>query len=155
MDLSNDLISKFVKITGNQSNNKTKEGTAYGTIVEFENKMYVKLDGSDLLTPINSTSDVKDGERVTIMIKDHNAVVTGNITSPSASSGDVKKVTQEVTTLGGEIAEFETIVAKKVGVDELDAEVARINDLIAGRATIEDLNATNAEIVNLWCTCRW
>ena len=149
MDLSNDLISKFVKITSNQSNNKTKEGTAYGTIVEFENKMYVKLDGSDLLTPINSTSDVKDGERVTIMIKDHNAVVTGNITSPSASSGDVKKVTQDVTTLGGEIAEFETIVAKKVGVDELDAEVARINDLIAGRATIEDLNATNAEIVNL------
>ena len=149
MDLSNDLISKFVKITSNQSTNKTKEGTAYGTIVEFENKMYVKLDGSDLLTPINSTSDVKDGERVTIMIKDHNAVVTGNITSPSASSGDVKKVTQDVTALGGEIAEFETIVAKKVGVDELDAEVARINDLIAGRATIEDLNATNAEIVNL------
>lgn len=149
MDLSNDLISKFVKITSNQSNNKTKEGTAYGTIVEFENKMYVKLDGSDLLTPINSTSDVKDGERVTIMIKDHNAVVTGNITSPSASSGDVKKVTQDVTNLGGEIAEFETIVAKKIGVEELDAEVARIDELIAGRATIEDLNATNAEIEHL------
>ena len=149
MDLSNDLISKFVKITSNQSNNKTKEGTAYGTIVEFENKMYVKLDGSDLLTPINSTSDVKDGERVTIMIKDHNAVVTGNITSPSASSEDVRRVTQDVTALGGEIAEFETIVANKIGVDELDAEVARINDLIAGRATIEDLNATNAEILNL------
>lgn len=149
MDLSNDLISKFVKITSEQNNKKTKEGIAYGTIVEFENKMYVKLDGSDLLTPINSTSDVKDGERVTIMIKDHNAVVTGNITSPSASSGDVKKVTQEVTTLGGEIAEFETIVANKVGVDELDAEVARINNLIAGKAEIGELNATYAEIEKL------
>lgn len=149
MDLSNDLISKFVKITSNQGNNKTKEGTVYGTIVEFENKMYVKLDGSDLLTPINSTSDVKDSERVTIMIKDHNAVVTGNISSPSASSGDVKKVTQDVGNIGNQINEFEIVVADKISTKELDAQVARIDHLIAGKAEITDLHAANATIGQL------
>ena len=93
MDLSNDLISQFVKITNDSSTkNKSKEATVYGTAVEYEDQMYVKIDGSDLLTPISTTADIKDGDRVTVMIKDHNATITGNITSPSASSTEVKKV---------------------------------------------------------------
>ena len=149
MDLSNDLISKFVKITNDGNKKETKEGTVYGTTVEYDGTMYVKIDGSDLLTPIDTTSDIKENERVTIMIKDHNATVTGNITSPSASSADVKKVTRNVEEIEGEITEFEAIIADVVHVGELDAEVARIDELIAGKATIEDLTATNAEITNL------
>ena len=149
MDLSNDLISKFVKITNDGNKKETKEGTVYGTTVEYDGAMYVKIDGSDLLTPIDTTADIKEGERVTIMIKDHNATVTGNITSPSASSADVKKVTRNVEEIEGEITEFEAIIADVVHVGELDAEVARIDELIAGKATIEDLTATNAEITNL------
>lgn len=149
MDLSNDLISKFVKITNDGNKKETKEGTVYGTTVEYDGAMYVKIDGSDLLTPIDTTADIKEDERVTIMIKDHNATVTGNITSPSASSADVKKVTRNVEEIEGEITEFEAIIADVVHVGELDAEVARIDELIAGKATIEDLTATNAEITNL------
>ena len=149
MDLSNDLISKFVKITNDGDKKESKEGTVYGTTVEYDGAMYVKIDGSDLLTPINTTADIKEGERVTIMIKDHNATVTGNITSPSASSADVKKVTRNVEEIEGEITEFEAIIADVVHVGELDAEVARIDELIAGKATIADLTATNAEITNL------
>ena len=149
MDLSNDLISKFVKITNDGNKKETKEGTVYGTAVKYDGSIYVKIDGSDLLTPIDTTADIKEGERVTIMIKDHNATVTGNITSPSASSADVKKVTRNVEEIEGEITEFEAIIADVVHVGELDAEVARIDELIAGKATIEDLTATNAEITNL------
>ena len=149
MDLSNDLISKFVKITNDGDKKKTKEGTVYGTAVKYDGNMYVKIDGSDLLTPIDTTADIKEGERVTIMIKDHNATVTGNVTSPSASSADVKKVTKNVEEIEGEITEFEAIIADVVHVGELDAEVARIDELIAGKADIEDLTATNAEITNL------
>ena len=149
MDLSNDLISKFVKITNDGDKKKTKEGTAYGTAVKYDGNMYVKIDGSDLLTPIDTTADIKEGERVTIMIKDHNATVTGNVTSPSASSADVKKVTKNVEEIEGEITEFEAIIADVVHVGELDAEVARIDELLAGKAAIEDLTATNAEITNL------
>ena len=149
MDLSNDLISKFVKITNDGDKKKTKEGTVYGTAVKYDGNMYVKIDGSDLLTPIDTTADIKEGERVTIMIKDHNATVTGNVTSPSASSADVKKVTKNVEEIEGEITEFEAIIADVVHVGELDAEVARIDELIAGKASVEDLTATNAEITKL------
>lgn len=149
MDLSNDLISKFVKITNDNDNQTSKESTVYGTAVEYEGKMYVKIDGSDLLTPVETTADIQTGERVTVMVKDHSATVTGNITSPSASSTTVKKVTKDVEAMGNQITEFEIVVADKVSVKELDAEVARIDDLLVGKATIEDLEATNAEIKNL------
>ena len=149
MDLSNDLISKFVKITNDADKQKSKEGTVYGTAVKYNGGIYVKIDGSDLLTPIDTTADIKEGERVTITIKDHNATVTGNITSPSASRDDVKKVTKNVEEIEGEITEFEAVIADVVHVGELDAEVARIDELLAGKVTIEDLTATNAEITNL------
>ena len=149
MDLSNDLISKFVKITNDADKQKSKEGTVYGTAVKYNGGIYVRIDGSDLLTPIDTTADIKEGERVTITIKDHNATVTGNITSPSASSVDVKKVTKNVEEIEGEITEFEAVIADVVHVGELDAEVARIDELLAGKATIEDLTVTNAEITNL------
>ena len=66
MSLSNDLISQFVKITRDQTVEK-KESIVYGTTVEYESKMYVKIDGSDLLTPITTTADLQAGERVTVM----------------------------------------------------------------------------------------
>lgn len=88
MGLSSDLISQFVKATKDTTERKS-ETTSYGTIVERDDSVYVQLDGSELLTPISTTADVKDGERVTVMIKNHTAIVTGNITSPSARNGDV------------------------------------------------------------------
>ena len=63
MNLSSDLISQFVKVT-NDSKKENNETTVYATVV-YNGKPYVKLDGSDLLTPISTTADVKDGERVT------------------------------------------------------------------------------------------
>ena len=47
---------------------------------------YVKLDGSEVLTPVTSTTEIEDQNRVMVMVKNHTAVVTGNISSPSAST---------------------------------------------------------------------
>ena len=91
MALSNDLISQFVKVTKDEVDTK-KETTVYGTIVEKDGDKYVKLDGSELLTPITSTTDAENNERVTVMIKDHGATVTGNISSPSARTETVKEI---------------------------------------------------------------
>lgn len=150
MDLSNDLISQFVKIT-NDGDVGSKESTVYGTTVEYNGELYVKLDGSDLLTPVETTSDMQAGERVTVMIKNHGATVTGNITSPSANEGTVnKKVTEAVDGIEGKvITEVEILIADRVSTKQLDAELARIDTLIAGKATIEDLEAINAKIENL------
>lgn len=142
MPLSTDLISQFVKVT-KSGPEESKESTAYGTTVEYNGSTYVKLDGSDLLTPIVTTADVKSGERVTVMIKDHTATVTGNISSPAARTGDVKD-------LGNKISEFEIVIADKVSVAQLEAEIARIDSLVADNVTIKErLTASEAEIDTL------
>lgn len=89
MGLSSDLISQFVKATNDKKRRKT-ETIVYGTIVISDGVKYVKLDGSDLLTPVETTANTKAGERVTVMIKNHTAMVTGNISSPAARVDDVK-----------------------------------------------------------------
>lgn len=142
MPLSTDLISQFVKVTKSEPK-ESKESTAYGTTVEYNGSTYVKLDGSDLLTPIVTTADVKSGERVTVMIKDHTATITGNISSPAARTGDVKD-------LGNKISEFEIVIADKVSVKQLEAEIARIDSLVADNVVIKErLTASEAEIDTL------
>ena len=88
MGLSSDLISQFARITND--NSKRDKGTVitYGTTILRGDSMYVKIDGSDVLTPVSSTVNVRDNERVTVMIKNHTATITGNITSPAANSKD-------------------------------------------------------------------
>ena len=123
MGLSSDLISEFVKVTKDDEKPKS-ETIVYGTTVVYEGSTYVKLDGSELLTPVSTTSSTENGERVTVMIKDHTATITGNMSSPSARSGDVEDIS-----------------------DGLKTEKARINELIADDANIKGrLTATEAFI---------
>lgn len=139
MGLSSDLISQFVKITQDKQETK-KETTAYGKIIKQGDKAYVQLDGSDLLTPITTTTVVKDDDRVLVTIKDHTAIVTGNITNPSASDGDVQTVKEEVTEIGNKISEFEIVIADKVTTEQLEAEIAKIDKLIA-----DEIDAVNGK----------
>ena len=126
MVLSADLLSQFAKITKDSSNTK-KETTVYGTTVEYNNSIYVKLDGSDLLTPVYTTADTKAGERVTVMIKNHTATITGNISSPAARSGDVKDVSDTITNLKADnISIRESLTAANASIDNLEVENANI-----------------------------
>ena len=80
MDLSKQLVKDFVEVTGDS---KRTDTTVYGTIVENNGVMCVRIDGSDEITPIVSTTTVKEGDRVTVHIRNHQTVVTGNTTNPS------------------------------------------------------------------------
>ena len=126
MDLSNNLISQFVKITNDNTKKQVNETIVYGTVVEENSVKYVKIDGSDLLTPVSTTANMVDGERVTVMIKNHLATVTGNITSPSASS-------TELVDMEGVIGKVEDNVSDLVNGNfatrsELDSAVEGINN---------------------------
>lgn len=149
MSLSSELIDQLVKVTQN-TEPRDKDDTAYGTVVIMGSKKYVKIDGSDLMTPVSSTVAVENGDRVIVMIKSHSATITGNTSSPAASD---KKVTE----LGTKISDFEIVIADKVSAKELDVQIGRIDDLTADNATIkesltankasiDDLTAKNAEI---------
>lgn len=165
MGLSNDLISQFVKATKDQTAVK-KESIVQGTVVIYNEKTYVKIDGSDLLTPAESLSSVEDGERVSITIKEHTATITGNYTAPSASSIKVEGMEAELNANSANIkdlvaknAEIENLVAGKATIEELnaakatidtlEANYAEIEELVAGKASIGDLDAVNASIRSL------
>ena len=148
MDLSNNLISQFAKITKDQ-NGSSSETIVYGTAVSYGDKLYVNIDGSDSITPVVTTSEVKAGERVTILLKDHSATILGNVTNPAASTETVGKVLDEYDVIVAKIADFELVIADKVTTEQLQAEVAIINEALIGKATIEQLNAVDAKIENL------
>lgn len=140
MALSSELISQFAKLAANNTKDK-KESTVYGTVVEYNKKKYVKLDGSELLTPVESTAKFEDGERVTVMIKNHTATVTGNISSPSARTDEVEKI-------GSKISEFEVVMAYKVTTEELEAINATFTSLSAKVANISNISADELKAVN-------
>ena len=142
MGLSDQLISQFVRIT-NDTNKSKQETTVYGTIAEENGTKYVKIDGSEILTPISSTTTAEPGDRVTVMIKNHTATVTGNLTNPSVSSSTVADY-------GNKITEFEIAIGKKADVTELNAQAARIDTLSTEYVTVKDtLTAASADITDL------
>ena len=149
MGLSNDLISQFVKATNDTKKEKT-EKTVYGVVKVQNGTNYVQLDGSDRLTPITTTSNVKAEDRVIVLIKNHSATVIGNTSSPSTTVSDVEGINNKIT-------EFETAIGGKVDTGDLNAQSARIDslnsqvviaqkDLLAAQGNIETLQADTVEV---------
>ena len=167
MALSNDIISQFAKLTNSNKETNT-ESTLYGTIVISDGKKYVRLDGSNIDTPISSTANVKQNDRVMVMIKNHAAIVTGNITSPSADQQSVDDLNDKTDDMSNQITKFGIIISYKISTDditalnatfesmksitgkftELDAVTAEIETLQAQIASLEYLSATDIEAIN-------
>lgn len=146
MELPKKLINEFAKVT-NDTEKPENDTTVYGVISKNGDSTYVQLDGSDLLTPVSTTTDTQDGDRVTVLIKNHTAIVTGNMTSPAARTDDVKdmdkKFTDENTLITGKIVAAEGDIAN-LKTDKLSANEAEIT-----YATIVNLNAAEAKIDKL------
>nr|DAE42476.1 MAG TPA: hypothetical protein [Caudoviricetes sp.] len=145
MALSNNLISQFVNVVGVDSKTNLKNnGPLYGTIVGQGGSMYVKLDGSEVLTPIITTVEYTEGERVLVNILKHTATVIGNVSSPAANGGTVKKVEDKV----------DTVIADNAVIrDKITASEAEISAIKADNVSINGkLEATNADIKSLKAT---
>lgn len=171
MELSYEIISQFAKVVNdNRGNNKGSETTVYGVVVSDGNgNKYVKLDGSDQLTPLSdnerpsadsTTANANIGDRVSVSIKDHTATVTGNISSPSVRTEDFNDLRNGVD----QISKFNTVLADRVQanagyikklqsdkaeIGDLTAATAKITELETKKASIEDLKAAKAEIDDL------
>lgn len=139
MVLSDELVSQFAKLMKPEED-KTQESTLYGKFVIHNGKKYVQLDGSELLTPVEQTATAKEGDRVSVTIKNHNATVTGNYSSPAARSGDVDENSKKILEVG-------TLVTDKASIKDLKATNATVENLVADNATIKkELKAANATI---------
>lgn len=120
--LTHELISQFVK--ANRDKKTKSETTIYGTAVEYNGHTYVRLDGSDLLTPVEVTADLRAGERVTVMVKNHTATVTGNLTSPAARTGDVADLAATVDDQNNQI------VRQGNNIVQIGNDISQINNAI-------------------------
>lgn len=132
MSVDRNLLSEFAKITNDtQANTQTQ---LYGTVVTQGDKKYVKMDGSDIITPIISTTDIKDGERVMVSINNHIATVTGNITNPSAGN-------DRVSYTEGKVDEFDYLFAGNITAENIAANSITADKLLAGSITTDKLMA--------------
>lgn len=157
MSLSNDLIKEFAVIVNDKQEDE-KDDILYGKVVILNDKKYVKLDGSDLLTPISGTNaDVKNNERVSIVIKNHQITINGNISSPAARTDDVKEIGNKVVNIEADnivvnqkltanSADIETLKTTKLSATDADIKYATIENLKAANATIENLKATKLDV---------
>lgn len=166
MALSTDLISQFVKTTNDDKKVK-KETTVTGTIVSNSGKKCLLIDGSDSKTVnpipikegdnvgIDSTVEIAENDRVTVLIKNHTATITGNLTNPSAKVERVLQIEKTVSTavttkmLEAEVANIETLIAGKVSTEEFTAETADIKTLVSEKVSTEDFEAETADIRSL------
>ena len=153
MELSNDLLSQFAKVTNDKKETK-KESTVYGTVTSLDGQKYVMMDGSELATPCDTTMDVGVGDRVVVQIKNHTATITGNMSSPAVKEDSVSGIVQnEVSdkfdTLEAGYAEIDNLKAGYAEIDTLKAGYAEIDTLKAGYAEIDTLKAGYADITDL------
>lgn len=104
MKLNDDLITQFAKIAKND-NRKNDAATVRGTAKTSEGKTYIALDGADegSMTPVDTTVEVADGDRVIAIIKDHGATITGNTSDPAVGVKTANGLKSTITQTAAEI----------------------------------------------------
>ena len=132
MGLSSELASQFAKITNDSSRN-TNGTKLYGTITMLGEVPHVKLDGTEELTPISRTVEVAEGDRVEVMIANHSATVTGNLTDPSIGivrAGNLEsKITQTAEQIQLQVSDLEKNLDSKITqtATEIRSEVSDLD----------------------------
>lgn len=126
MDLNSILVSEFAKITNDDKETVNEGTTVYGTYRVDSDGVYVQIDGSDTRTPVATTSEARNGDRVTVLIKNHRAIITGNLTDPSTT---VKSVEERIETGVGAIQE--TIDNLKTQLDNQEITLDEYREAIA------------------------
>ena len=132
MGLSSELASQFAKVTNDSSHN-TNGTKLYGTITMLGEVPHVKLDGTEELTPISRTVEVAEGDRVEVMIANHSATVTGNLTDPSIGivrAGNLEsKITQTAEQIQLQVSDLEKNLDSKITqtATEIRSEVSDLD----------------------------
>ena len=146
------ILSKAVKaITPKEE--KQEEAQIRGTIVFRNNEQFVKLDGAsdDSLTPVSDVAEGASdagfvhGDRVLVLIKNHQAIVTKNLTTGLQAQA-AKEASAFITAITDEGITAQRIIANDTFTNTLRANHIKADDIIAGLATIDTLNTNYAHI---------
>ena len=161
MSLDKKVIKDFVAAVNKKEETKTPT-ILTGTVHREGGTVSVKIDGSESLTPVSTVINVEDGERVTLTIENHKAMITGNLSSPAARTKEVeglkevvankvdtaqlKAIKAEVGAISGDVANFKETTTEKLTAQ--DAKIKKIDGDVANfkETTTEKLTAQDAKI---------
>ena len=161
MSLDKKVIKDFVAAVNKKEETKTPT-ILTGTVHREGGTVSVKIDGSESLTPVSTVINVEDGERVTVTIENHKAMITGNLSSPAARTKEVeglkevvadkvdtaqlKAIKAEVGEISGDVANFKETTTEKLTAQ--DAKIKKIDGNVANfkETTTEKLTAQDAKI---------
>lgn len=118
-----------------------------GSIKIINDRTYVRLDGSaeGIYTPVAAGAVGKDGDRVTVLLQDHQATLVSNTSDPTAV---IKS--QEMGTVMDEFA-ANKITADYINTRLIESDAGKFNVLVtnilsAGKAQIDELITNNATV---------
>lgn len=126
MELSRHILKEFADVSrGVEREDKTQY--LRGTIKGSGEAKYVRIDGSESLTPISEIVDVKDGDRVLVTIENHEATILGNLTMPPSAYKEQEAIDKAEDAQGAandanDKAETAKTLAQSAG-DKADAAV--------------------------------
>lgn len=126
MELSRHILKEFADVSrGVERDDKTQY--LRGTIKCSGEAKYVRIDGSESLTPISEIVDVKDGDRVLVTIENHEATILGNLTMPPSAYKEQEAIDKAEDAQGtandaNDKAETAKTLAQSAG-DKADAAV--------------------------------
>ena len=146
------ILSKTVKVITPKTE-KVEEAQIRGTIAFRNNEQFVRLDGApdSALTPISDVAEgasdagFVNGDRVLVLLKNHQAIVTKNLTVGLQAQA-AKEAGSFVTTITDEGITAQRIIANDTFTNTLRANHIKADDIIAGMATIDTLDTNYAHI---------
>lgn len=158
MSLDKKVIKDFVAAVNKKEETKTPT-ILTGTVHREGGTVSVKIDGSESLTPVSTVINVEDGERVTVIIENHKAMITGNLSSPAArgnevedlkvivgdkvSTAELEAITAKVGEIDGDVANFketttEKLTAQEANIKKIDGDVANFKETTTEKLTAQD-----------------
>lgn len=154
MELPTQLLKSFAKVVNQPSKETSKTLTIYGDLKNDKNDFYVKIDGSEEYIPTYTVVNGQTGDRVVCEIRNHSVLVTGNLSSPSATGDDVKQVSDKVDFLEANRITTDYLEAHYAEIDFANINVANIKQgfmesllvsqgIIADRVVGSEVTATN------------
>lgn len=160
MSLDKKVIKDFVAAVNKKEETKTPT-ILTGTVHREGGTVSVKIDGSESLTPVSTVINVEDGERVTVIIENHKAMITGNLSSPAArgnevedlkvivgdkvSTAELDAITAKVGKIDGDVADFketttEKLTAQDANIKKIDGDVANFKETITEKLSANEAN---------------
>ena len=152
MELARSLLREFASVTDDTA--VEDEGkTTYGTVVVRDNVNYVQFDGSTLLTPVDTLFGIQNGDRVQVLVKDHKATVTGNVTSVAKTRGVDGNYTRTMSSASSALSGYYNYESQLYFSDSTinlePADTVNVGDLVNFSASYSDFPASLATEIGL------